>query len=198
MFFRNQLVLAALAFSAAASAQIINMGVLDSFQVGYAADLNNGDSVINLTNDGALEPTGSGNLCVNIYAFDSVEELLACCACMITPNGLASLSVNESLRSNTAGGEKPPSMVIELVATSTAGAPCDPTNVTAAQLAPGLRAWGTTLHALPGGRYGVTERAFSRTGLGATELAQLKSFCSFIVSDGTGSGICKGCSSGGQ
>lgn len=85
----------AIANSRSAALTVIN----DAFQIRYAANLTNGDSVINLTNTGAngaaLNGPGFGgavgNICVNVYAFSPDEQLLSCCSCLITPNGLVSL-----------------------------------------------------------------------------------------------------------
>ena len=170
----------------------------DAFQVGYAANLDNGNSLINITNNGASDPPGvPGTLCINVYAFDPSEEMLSCCTCSVTPNGLVSLSVLNSLRAHTLTGEKPSSMVIKLIATTNTGAACDASNVSFAQIGPGMRAWGTTLHALPGSGFGVTENKFSQGILSQAELAHLTSFCGFIEGNGTGAGICAGCSAGG-
>ena len=50
----------------------------DFFQVRYAANLNIGDSVVDITNTGA---SNSANLCANVYTFDPAEELISCCTC---------------------------------------------------------------------------------------------------------------------
>jgi hypothetical protein len=170
-----------------------------SMQVAYVSNLKAGDSFVNITNDGASDPAGAtGTLCVNVYGFDQNEELLSCCTCTVTPNGLASLSVNNSLFGTTLTGKKPTSAVVELIATTNTGAACNAANVTAGQLAPGMRVWGTTLHALPGSGYGVTENPFSQGTLSADELAHLTSFCGFIQGDGSGQGVCSGCTPGAQ
>ena len=96
-----------------------------SFQIRYASNLTAGDSVINVTNTGAngasLNGPGfglaTGNICVNVYAFSPDEQLISCCSCLITPNGLVSLSVNSDLVSNTLTGVRPNSVVIKLVNT---------------------------------------------------------------------------------
>jgi hypothetical protein len=154
-------------------------GQTDAFQIGYAANLGTGDSVVNITNAGA-----TGNLCVNVYAFDPGEEMLSCCGCKITPNGLASLSVNDSVLETTFTGEKPSSVVIDLLATNCAG-----------QLSSGMLAWGTTPHTWAGGT-GLTENAFAQGSLSQAELNHLTSFCGFIQTYG-GSGVCAGCSMSG-
>ena len=58
----------------AASAPIT---VGDVFQVRYAANLNIGDSFVDITNTGAtVINTTSQNLCANLYTFDPAEELI--------------------------------------------------------------------------------------------------------------------------
>jgi hypothetical protein len=185
-----------LLFTAAAFAQ--NPITADSpFQVRYAANLDKGDAFVNITNTGA---TG-GNICVNVYAFSPDEQLISCCTCPVTPDGLVSLSVRSSLTSNTLTGVVPPSVVIKLV--STAGGACNAATASATALASGLAAWGTSLHALPltpgspAGTYGVTETAFTPATLSTAELTRITGLCGFIQTDGSGFGICKGCALGG-
>ena len=155
----------------------------DSFQIHYFAHLDVSESFIDITNNGA----SAGNLCVNVYAFDASEEMLSCCSCTVTPNGLASLAVKNSFLSNTLTNENPSSLVVDLLATDCVG-----------QTASGLAAWGTTVHQLPGSGFGTTETAFSHGVLSQAEADHLNSFCGFIQSDGSGYGICSGCLSSGQ
>jgi hypothetical protein len=174
----------------------------DAFQVRYAANLNVGDSVVNITNTGILNGADpAGRICVNVYTFDPNEELIACCACLVTPNGLKSLSAQNDLINNTLTPGKPVSIVIKLLATTPDpnSGTCDASSPTAAKLAPGLRAWGTTLHALPTTpvKYGTTEAPFSQAELSVSELQKLASYCGFIEQSGSGYGICKSCRSGG-
>jgi len=178
----------------AASAPIT---VGDVFQVRYAANLNIGDSFVDITNTGAtVINTTSQNLCANLYTFDPAEELISCCTCSVTPNALQSLSVLKSLISNPLTPAIPTSVVIKVV--TTADAACNASKVTT--LAPGLLAWGTTLHqnsSTTAASYSVTETAFSRSTLSAAELAHITTTCGFIQSNGSGFGICKGCAAGG-
>jgi hypothetical protein len=168
----------------------------DAFQIDYAANLNIGDSYVNFTNSGATVANGiSQNLCVNLYTFDPQEELISCCTCSVTPNGLVSLSVVKSLISNPLTPAIPTSVVIKAVAST---GTCDASNVTA--IAHGLLAWGTTLHqntstAAP--TYSVTETPFSKAALSPAELAHITSTCGFIEADGSKFGICGGCPSNG-
>jgi hypothetical protein len=181
-----------------AFAQAIPEAPIDAFQVRYASNLNIGDSVINITNAGTTNTAGAlTNICANVYTFSPDEQLISCCSCTVTPNALVSLSANSDLVSNTLTPAHPTSIVVKIVAT--ANTACNAANVPTANLAQGLRAWGTTLHAAPTSpvTYQVTETAFSQAGLSAAELARITSFCGFIQANGSGFGICRSCRLGG-
>lgn len=198
---RFTLALAALAFSTVGFAA-------DFFQVHYAANLNIGDSFVDITNTGANIPIQQAgavnaidpslNICANLYTFDPAEELISCCTCTVTPNGLQSLSVLKSLISNPLTPAIPTSVVIKIVAnTATA---CNAATVTTDSIAHGLLAWGTTLHQNTSSvapTYSVTETAFSQATLTLPELTHITSTCGFIQANGSGFGICKGCAAGG-
>ena len=190
-----QLMLGMALLSTVALAQI---GPPDAFQVRYAANLAAGDSVVNLTNAGSVNGFDPlGDICANVYVFAEDQQLIACCACPLTPNHLKTLSVRNDLISNTLTPGVPIGVTIALLATQNpAGAACDPTLPPATQLAAGLRAWGTTLHAAPGGGFAVTETEFSPAGLSRTEAQKLQSYCGFIIADGSGFGICGSCRQG--
>jgi hypothetical protein len=170
--------------------------VTDAFQIRYAANLNLGDSVVNIVNAGSIDGTSpGGDICANVYVFNPNEEPIACCYCRVTPNGLKSLSVNKDLNNNPIFPEHFDSLVIKLYATVPVGGACNAAAPGAA--APGLRAWGTTLHPAPG-YTALTETAFSQASLSAGELGKLTSICSFIQSFGTGHGVCNNaCATGG-
>ena len=125
------------------------------FQVRYASNLPVGDSVVNVTNTGAISTQAfqnqNGNICVNVYTFSPDEQLISCCACPVTPDGLVSLSARNDLISNTLTPGVPTSIVIKLLASS--GTACNASTVgTGANvLTTGMAAWGTTIHALPAG-----------------------------------------------
>jgi len=193
------LLIVALALATAAFGQAIPGAPSDAFQVRYAANLNIGDSVINITNAGTTNAGGAlTNICANVYAFSPDEQLISCCSCTVTPNALVSLSAVTDLISNTLTPARPNSIVVKMLATS--GTTCNASNVPAANLAAGMVAWGTTIHALPTTpvTYGVTETQFAQPGLSAAELARLTSFCGFIQANGSGFGICRSCRLGGQ
>jgi hypothetical protein len=189
----------ALTLATGAFAQPIPGSPADAAQVRYASNLNIGDSIINITNAGTANTATGGlsNICVNVYTFSPDEQLVSCCACSVTPNALVSLSARSDLISNTLTPAVPTSIVVKLV--SSVQATCNAATVTAGNLAPGMRAWGTTLHAgLPAGTFVVTETPFETAGLSAGELARITSFCGFIQANGSGFGICRSCRPGGQ
>lgn len=184
-----------------------------AFQIRYASNLDIGDSVVNLTNTGVNStmsfPTQDGNICVNVYAFSPDEQLVTCCSCLVTPDGLVSLSARNDLISNTLTPGVPTAIVVKLVATAGTGAAapniCNPATVNTGTNLPvsGLSAWGTTLHALPltpgspATTYGETETPFTLATLSAAELQRIGTLCGFIQNNGSGFGICKSCRLGG-
>jgi hypothetical protein len=167
----------------------------NSFLIRFAANLDKGDSVINVTNTGfngapLLGPgfgTSVGNLCVNVYTFSPDEQLVSCCSCLVTPNGLASLSLNADLLKTTLTGVIPTSAVVKLVASvPETGA-----------LAGGMLAWGTTIHGQPpAGTLGITETPFTRGTLSRSELASITGRCASILGNGSGFGVCRSCRTG--
>lgn len=190
-----------------------------AFQIRYASNLTSGDSVIDISNNGvngaSLNGPGfgaaAGNICVNVYAFSPDEQLISCCSCLITPNGLVSLSVNLDLISNTLTGVRPNSVVVKLVGTATGVAQGQPaftgtscTNSAAGAgspaafpLAGGVHAWGTTLHGNASGTFSLTETPFSQGTLSAAELASITNRCTAIIGNGSTFGICRSCRQGG-
>jgi len=167
----------------------------NAFLIRYASNLDHGDSVINITNSGLngapLNGPGFGppigNICANVYTFSPDEQLISCCSCLVTPNALVSLSVDNDLISNTLTGVRPTSVVVKLVA-SLPGT---------GALAGGMLAWGTTLHAAPAASFNLTETPFTPATLSAGELSSITNRCSNIIGNGSTFGICRSCRTGG-
>jgi hypothetical protein len=177
------------------------------YQVRYASNLNVGDSVINISNSGArgadlqagTAASITGSICANVYAFSPDEQMIACCSCPVTPNGLVSLSAQRDLISNTLTPAIPTSIVVKLLATAPVGGSCNNSaaGVVGAALTDGLLAWGTTIHQGPGGAYEVTETGFTNATLSAGERFRLGTLCNFILANGSGFGVCRSCRLGG-
>ena len=184
------------------------------FLIRYLSNLNVGDSFINITNTGAAgaglaagtSASTTGAICANIYAFAPDEQMVSCCSCPVTPNGLVSLSARNDLISNTLTPAVPTSLVVKLLATLPIGGSCVGSSVsgTPLNLAPGLAAWATTLHVADSGSAATTETPFlagtlstGGTAAGIGELARLTQLCTFINANGSGFGICRSCRLGG-
>ena len=91
----------------------------------------------------------NGNICANIYVFDTFEEMVACCSCNTTPDGLRFLDVFSTLTYYPLQyPAKPVNGVIKIVGSYNAGAgaaACDARTspLATAALTNGLKAWGT-------------------------------------------------------
>jgi len=192
-----------------------------SFQVRYASNLiNGGDAVVNITNTGASATANltpgqivggvnqnniNGDICVNIYTFAADEQEVACCSCLVTPNGLWSASVNTALLSSPLTPLLPNEVVVKLISSTPAvgigGAQtCNPATVGPGNLigTPGnTLAWGGTSHAVTtaaGRTFQMTETPFISATLTPAELVRDVQECQFLQILGSGQfGICKGC-----
>jgi hypothetical protein len=182
-----------------------------SCQVRYASHLGVADAAVFLTNTGAagagvaLAPgtvgttsSVTGSLCANIYVMTPDEQLEACCSCPVTPDGLVSLNVDAALLSNPlfAGGI-PDSVVIKVCATAPIAATgCTGSAANTSTVAvPGLAAWGTSTHAIPGNPPALgTATAFTPFTMSASEILKLQQTCEIATNGASsGTGICPGC-----
>ena len=177
------------------------------YQVRYVANLNLGDSVINITNSvarGAGLAAGTtaattGAICVNVYAFSPDEQMISCCSCPVTPNGLVSLSARRDLVNNTLTPAVPTAIVVKLLASTPVGGSCSGSAANPSTLTSGMLAFGTTVHAgaAAGSDAAITETQFLPATLSAGELSRLQNLCTFINANGSGFGICSSCRLGG-
>ena len=207
-------IFASFALTAVAFAQPVTLDT--PFQIRYVANLNLGDSVINITNSGArgaglaagTTASTTGAMCVNVYAFSPDEQMISCCSCPVTPNGLVSLSARRDLVNNTLTPAVPTAIVVKLYATVPVGGSCSSSASNPGAPAIGMLAWGTTVHAgaAAGSAAAITETPFlpaTLSGgtqdpfLGIGELSRLTSLCTFINANGSGFGICSTCRLGG-
>jgi hypothetical protein len=142
---------------------------------------------LRLTNDG---DASGANLCANIYVFNNAEEMQECCSCQITANGYLDIAEKE-LTSNIldAGIIPTRGLIKEVSSTVPSSGICNPSAYTPQD---GIKGWLTNTQKLPTlGAYSFTETALIDSSLSSTELSfNLQETCSFVLSLGTGTGVC--------
>jgi len=144
----------------------------DSLQTSLATNLNYADSFVYLVNAG----TSGGNVCANVYALDSNQEMISCQAFLVTPNALKSLSVTNDFHTTAAPH---PITIKILVSAPGVGNTCNAaTNPTLATLQPGLRSWMVTF-STPSPT-GGTENVFQTSTPAASDVNTLVNECAFI------------------
>jgi len=187
---------------------VANPGPGSSFQVIYTNNTNafQAVKVMNTGTAGGVDP--GGDICVNVYVYDTSQHFQDCCFCKVSPNGLGVMNLN--------GQYTPNQLVIKLVATypnnsqspQPNGAPflCDPTTPTTGidpttgspqgtsfdtyngnqqYLAPGQAAW-LDVNPLSTNTHYVQEFHQSTFSLG--EAAKLASVCGLKHNGGPGLG----------
>jgi len=88
---------------------VANPGPGSSFQVIYTNNTNafQAVKVMNTGTAGGVDP--GGDICVNVYVYDTSQHFQDCCFCKVSPNGLGVMNLN--------GQYTPNQLVIKLVAT---------------------------------------------------------------------------------
>ncbi len=123
MKYRLLLLLAVLAGTAAAQSFL---PLRYDNNVGHGGTLEQLVRIINVGKLGTPVTSPTGDVCANIYVFDAKQEMIACCSCRITPDGIASASVGNQLTSNPLTSTVPVSGVIEILPIPAGPQPCSP------------------------------------------------------------------------
>jgi hypothetical protein len=178
-------------FAASAWAQNIPA---DVYKVDYFSNANTAgapDGTLRMIDPGE----SNGNMCAYIAVFDPYEEMSECCGCLVSPDGLATLSVNMDLTNNPLTGQLLQNGVIKIVTARPIANACPlPTSANQSPtLEPGIRAWTTHIQ---NSNFTITETASQDSTLSKQELFNLGAQCSSILLVGSGKGICT-CGSGG-
>ena len=168
-----------------------------SLLVRYARNMDRGDSTIYMTNSGArgaglqagTSASTTGAICANVYAFSPENELVSCCSCPVTPNGLKCLSARRDLLVS------PPTstpLVVKLYATMPKNGSCSGSAAdNSARAAPGLHAWGTSIQIGAEGKPDtVTDGPFLPATIGPGEVERLASRCAILYANTSGFGVC--------
>jgi hypothetical protein len=169
------------------------------YSVNYYSNRNNtagADQFTRVINPGTqgtpITPGSHGAICADIYVFDANQEMVECCSCPITANGLLELSLlNDLSASPLTGFPAPNSGALKIV--SDVYTNCDPT---APQPTIELLAWATHVQQPVLGAFVTTEEEYKFAPLNADEFAFLGQACSFVQYLGSGKGVCT-CGSGG-
>ncbi len=171
------------------------------YQLNYYSNRNNAagaDQALRVINPGtAGTPLSAdeGRICADIYVFDSTQEMIECCSCRITANGLREFSVLNDLTQNPLTGfPAPNSGVIKIIADTNANcnetAPVIATGTNDA-LEYGLLAWQSHVQQPVLGTFVTTEDEYQAAPLTGPELAFLGQACGFVQYLGSGKGVCK-------
>ncbi len=169
----------------------------DVYQLNYYSNRNNAanaDQTVRVVNPGTVGTpisAGHGTICADVYVFDATQEMIECCSCPITANGLLELSILNDLTQNPLTGfPAPGSGVIKIVSDSRQNC-----NETAPIPTPTLIAWGTHVQQPILGTFVTTEDEFASAPLADAELGFLGQACAFVQYLGSGKGHCS-CGSG--
>ena len=178
---RIAFVLAILALALVGSASAQSWGDNSVYFVTYFSNNQSGapNATVRFINDG---DTG-GNLYAAIYVFDDSQEMAACGACVITPDGVLSEDVKTELTNNPLTGRIPTRGVIKVISSSS----WDPTNPVPVT---GLRGFATHIQrATPtSGAYATTETKVADSNLSTKEEWLLANLCYYPGLLGSGQG----------
>ena len=137
---------------------------------------------------------GDVDLCAMIYVFQDDQQLTECCGCLVTPNGLRTLSVSKDLTNNPLTGisTKPVDGVIKILSALPNDTPrgvCDPT--VNFEPVPTIRAWASHIQNKVGTAYPITETPFTDATLSEAEGGlNLLDQCFFAQRLGSGKAVC--------
>jgi hypothetical protein len=169
-------------------------GDRDAYYLGYYGGANMGfpAAEVNIVNPGStggysiFDPTAPGShgdLCANIYVFTSDQEMVECCSCFISPNGLRTLNVDVDLTHTPLTHTLPNTGLIKIVSseidesqddhacsgvsTNPAGKPDFTDVATQPYDAEGsLRIWSTHIRPTTSTLFTLTEVSFRHADLG--------------------------------
>ena len=171
-----------------------------SLLVRYIRNIDRGDSTIYMTNSGArgaglaagTTANTTGAICANVYAFSPDDELVSCCSCPVTPNGLKCLSARRDLLVSPATSAP---LIVKLYATTPRNGSCFGSAAdNSVSGAPGLHAWGTSIQIGAEGKPDpVTDGPFLPATIGPGERERLASRCAILYANSSGFGVCSSC-----
>jgi hypothetical protein len=157
----------------------------DTLKVDYFSNANTAgapDGTMRVDNPGTY---ASGNVCASIFVFDPMQELSECCSCLVTPDGLRTLSVNGDLTSNPLTGVTLSTGLIKVVSTIPVAGACP--LPTAVHPVAAIRSWVTHVQ---NSNFAITETGSQDATLSSGEISRLARQCYAVALVGSGKGIC--------
>ena len=155
--------------------------------------------LINYGSNGTPLTSPVGDVCANIYVFDANQEMVSCCSCRITPNGLLTLSVANGLTNNPVTSVVPVNGDVVIIPIL-AGPFCDPVNWISVDLGGGIGigfpnsvvGFSTHLQTSGGTTPGtfITETTIPNVGPFKGNAEFLRQSCQFAQYLGSGKGRC--------
>jgi|CZKY01.1.fsa_nt_gi hypothetical protein len=154
------------------------------------------DATVRVINDGDegpyASPPGNGTAYADFFVFDDSEELITCCSCAVTPDGLLSESVKAMTKVGLRG-LAPTRGVIKMISSSNGFFPQNHDPLPAPEVtSPGLHGWAThiqsTANKTPNGPapYSQTETRFADANLTPAEQNLLELLCWVDVAEVSG------------
>ena len=128
------------------------------------------------------------DLCAMIYVLDQNQQLTECCGCVVSADGLRTLSWQNDLLGNPLTGVKSTSGTVHIVAADYASNPT--CNASVISPSGSLVSWSTNLAAAGNGRYAVQEASATSSPLTDAQIFALQAQCNFVQVLGSGYGIC--------
>ena len=166
----------------------------DTLRVDYFANANTAgapDATVRLTNPGTIESVSKSgaysntNICAAIYVLDPNQELSECCSCLLSPDGLRTLSVDVDLTAKPLTGVILSTGLIKVVSTPTVDGVCPlPSSLSPT---PAIRAWATHIQ---NSNFAITETACQDAALSSAEVRRLEGECYAIQIDSGSGGVC--------
>ena len=132
-------------------------------------------------------PGTSGNICAAIYVFDPNQEISECCSCLLSPDGLRTLSVNTDLTGAPLTGVMLTTGSIEIVSTPPFANGVCPALPTSLSPQPAIRAWATHIQ---NGTFAITETPSQDATLSSAEERRIEGECYAIQLDSGRGGQC--------
>jgi hypothetical protein len=135
--------------------------------------------LINVGADGTPLTSPVGDVCANIYVFDSNQAMISCCSRRLTPDEVATASVSNDLTSNPLTSIIPTAGVIKILPTAAGTGVCNPAIPSAPSDASLVRGAATHVERSGQATY-ITETNIPIATLGADEAAFLYDACFFV------------------